>query len=278
MNIDFLNFFSNFDFLNLLGLLTVFSGLTLLLNYFFTRNKKVAEPAQPVARTFSAKVIECCEAFFPVFIVVLLIRALIAQPFKVPTGSLEPTVLAGDFIFVTQFDYGLHMPLWNNLIIPTGTPKTGQIALFQWPVNQGVTFVKRVIGVPGDHISYINKQLFINGQPIPLHFIKQITAIDDSGVDRTVKEYEETIHGIKHLIWQYPDVPAQNFKNLIVPTGKYFMMGDNRDNSNDSRFWGFVPEANFIGRARIIWFSSDPHVSWQHITKRIRWQRIGNRL
>ncbi len=256
-----------FDFLNILALLTLFSGVIVFVDWLLRRRVKDAGD-----KLTHNVVVDYARSFFPVFLIVLVIRAFIAQPYRVPTGSLEPTVIPGDLILVTQYNYGLKIPLWDKTLIPTGKPKTGQIALFRWPVNPKVTFVKRVIGVPGDHISYINKVLTINGKEATQKFVGYAKEILGGDRTRMVKKYEENLNGIKHFIYVNPEVPVQDFKDLVVPKGKYFMMGDNRDDSDDSRNWGFVPLPYYIGRARIVW------MNWDSSKYRVRWDRIGTKL
>ena len=239
------------DFLNILAFLTLFTGVVtfidILLHWIF----------KPIKENKKTNVfLEYCRAFFPVLLLVLCIRSFAIQPYRVPTGSLEPTVKPGDFILVTQYNYGLKIPFWDHTIIKISHPKMGQIALFQSPVNPTqLTLVKRVIGLPGDRISYINKVLYINGQEEKQSFVKNTKEILDNGNTVPVKEYREDLNGVSHLIIINPKAPTTNFKNLIVPKDEYFMMGDNRDDSDDSRYWGFVPFQNFIGQARLVFFN-----------------------
>lgn len=255
-----------FDFLNILALIAIFCGIVSLVDWLMRRKHKFAEGE----RKYSLFV-EYARSFFPVFVIVLIIRCFLFQPYRVPTGSLEPTVMPGDLIFVTQYNYGLKIPLWDKTIIPTSKPKQGQIALFRWPVNPGLTFVKRVIGVPGDHISYIDKVFYINGVKQTQTFVRNFTEITENGT-QPVKEYLEDLGGLKHYIIRNPDMPSTNFKDLVVPKGMYFMVGDNRDDSDDSRYWGFVPEQFFIGRAMFVWF----HITFSPF--HISWDRIGTKL
>ena len=155
-------------------------------------------------------------------------------------------------------------------------PQRGQIALFSYPVNNSYIFVKRVIGLPGDHISYINKTLYINGKKQPKKFIKDVTQLNDFGQMITYQAYQEDLSGVKHDILIRPDVPAVNFYNLVVPKNKYLMIGDNRDESDDSRYWGYVDESEFVGQAFLIWMSWDAHAN--HWYDDIRWNRIGNKI
>ncbi|WP_259423665.1 signal peptidase I [Coxiella burnetii] len=257
-----------FDFLNILSLLTIFAGVVWLVDILWRRIKKI-----PIEKgTKPPLIIDYARSFFPILLIVLIIRSFLFQPYRVPTGSLEPTIMPGDMILVNQYDYGLRVPLWNKKIVDVGEPKRGQIALFRWPVNPAATFVKRVIGVPGDRVSYQDKVFYINGKEMSQKFIKNTLEIGDDGKTWPAKEYEEDLNGVKHLIILRPDRPAQNFKDLIVPKGKYLMIGDNRDDSDDTRSWGFVPARNFIGRAILIW------MSWDSQKDRVRWERIGDRL
>lgn len=258
-----------FDFLNILALLTIFTGVVTLVDYIRTRrlrkelktnNKEIKYPT----------LVDYSRAFFPVLLIVLVLRSFIIQNYKVPTGSLEPTVMPGDLIAVNQYDYGVKLPIWDATIIPTGRPKVSQIALFRWPVNPAVTFVKRVIGMPGDKISYIDKVLYINGRKATQHYVG--TAVDKESTPVAVKVYTENLEGYVHKIWIRPNVASVNFKDLVVPKGYYFMMGDNRDNSDDSRDWGFVPQNAFLGRAMVVW------MNMRFSPFSVDWHRIGTQL
>src|SRR3990167_351418 len=256
-----------FDFLNILVLLTIFTGIVTFVDWILRRKNSASHDE----RKYSIFV-EYARSFFPVFLIVMLIRAFIFQPYRVPTGSLEPTVMPGDLIFVTQFNYGLKIPLWDKSIINIGHPERGQIALFRWPVNPKLTFVKRVIGVPGDHISYNNKVFTINGVEATQSFVGNFKEDLGNGQFRPVKRYLENLNGIKHYILVNPEVPATNFNHLVVPEGMFMMVGDNRDDSDDSRDWGFVSEQSFVLRALFVWFNI------QFSPFSINWHRIGNKL
>jgi len=269
-----------FDFLLLLLLLTIFTGVVALVDMVY--HAIIGQPRKKTGKF--PVIIEYCRAFFPVLLAVFLIRSFIAQPYRVPTGSLEPTVMPGDFILVTQYDYGVKFPVWNKTLFKVGEPKRGQIALFYWPVNHAVTFVKRVIGTPGDHISYIDKVLYINGKKMSQKLVGHATDNDGPGTPSwKMAVYSENLDGVTHKIYRCaqaemncPVPGVHNFYNLIVPKGEYFMMGDNRDNSDDSRSWGFVPVKNFIGRARWVWLSWNAEATnWLH---KIRWHRFGTAL
>ena len=199
---------------------------------------------------------------------VLLLRSFVVQVYKVPTGSLEPTVQPIEYILVTQFNYGLHLPITNTLIMQTGKPKIGDIVVFQYPLNKKINYVKRVIGLPGHHIEYKNKQLTINGKLMPQKFLAETVDANSNKVE----EKEENLMGVKHDIFIRKNISQEVDYDLVVPQGYYFMMGDNRDGSADSRFWGFVPEANLIGKGYIVLFSRDK------VQNRFRWERIGVKL
>lgn len=216
------------------------------------------------------KLISIARSYLPVFLIVLVVRSFIFQPFKVVSGSLEPTVLIGDYLAVNQSAYGLRLPVIHKKIFSTGEPLTGDIALFFYPEDPSLVFVKRVIGVPGDHVVYDNKTLTING--------KVMSQIDDGlGFDlpeegmtpRLMHQKIENLNGIKHAMFINTE-PQEERIDVVVPKGMYFMMGDNRDDSDDSRRWGFVPEENLIGRAYSV------IMSWDGSKMRPRFSRIGN--
>lgn len=215
-------------------------------------------------------VFEYAHSFFPILLTIWALRSFVVQPYRVPSGSLEPTVKPGDFIAVSQFAYGLRLPLFHADILKLGKPKRGDIALFRWPVNPRIIFVKRVIGLPGDHIVYRNKVLYINGVKAEQKFIKVTYDYGDGLTPkRVVDEMQENLDGVKHDIYLQPIGGETQDFDVRVPANEYFMMGDNRDDSDDSRTWGFVPNRNLIGRAFGIWFS------WNPVEHRVRWSRIG---
>lgn len=260
----------SFNFPLIITVLLVVTGLVSLFDklWFEPRRKKLSGDAAVMP-----KIAELARSFFSVFLIVYIVRAFVMQPFYTPTQSLEPTIMPGDFSFVTQYNYGLHLPVWNKTLISFGHPKRGDIVVFHWPVNTHVDFVKRVIGVPGDTISYINKVLYINGHKIKQKLVGH--AMDNDGPGTTswpVDIYQEDLDGVVHKIYRAPDRPAYDFRHLVVPKGYYFMMGDNRDNSDDSRDWGFVPMSDIMGKAQFLFMSWDP------AKHRVRWNRIGNKL
>lgn len=218
------------------------------------------------------RIIDYAKSFFPVLLFVLVLRSFIFEPFRVPTGSLEPTVNKGDFILSNKFVYGLRMPVWGTKIWVNGLPKNGDIAIFRTPVDQKTWMVKRVIGIPGDKIDYVDKKLSVNGTPADYTFIKKTEDTNDGINKWEVKELEEKLFGKTHKIFVRDTDFNQDF-HITVPEGSYFMMGDNRDNSDDSRYWGFVPEYNLEGKAVLVWLSWD-QFDWTNI----RWERFGTWL
>ena len=217
-------------------------------------------------------------SLFSVFLLVFLLRSFIAEPYIVPSGSMLPTIQLGDFVLVNKFAYGVRLPLLGTKIINVGEPKRGEVLVFENPVNPQTSFIKTVIGLPGDHISYLNKQLFINGKAVPQVFINNRIEPNNANLSvlttqpLIVSEFKSTIGATQHTVFTTPGIAPQDFQNLTVPPHQYFVMGDNRDNSDDSRSWGFVPEANLKGRAWLIFFS------WDSNTHSVRFDRIGTRL
>ncbi|KVN72696.1 S26 family signal peptidase [Burkholderia stagnalis] len=213
--------------------------------------------------------LEYTASFFPVILAVFVVRSFVVEPFKIPSGSMVPTLLVGDFILVNKFDYGLRMPVTNTKITQGRALERGDVVVFRYPKDESVDYIKRVIGLPGDTVAYQDKQLTINGKPVPE------TALPDYFDDERqnyAKQFEESLDGRKNAIlnnqavppfvmgaydYPYRDNCTYNSRGVIckVPAGHYFMMGDNRDNSADSRYWGFVPDKNIVGRAFFIWMN-----------------------
>ncbi|WP_321794417.1 signal peptidase I [Caballeronia sp. J97] len=213
--------------------------------------------------------LEYTASFFPVILAVFVVRSFIIEPFKIPSGSMVPTLLVGDFILVNKYEYGLRMPITNTKVTDGSPLKRGDVVVFRYPKDESVDYIKRVIGLPGDTVAYEDKKLTINGKPVPE------TPLPDYFDDERIgyaKQFEEDLGGRKNAILNNPQVPpfvvgADDFPfrdncnynaqgvTCKVPPGNYFMMGDNRDNSADSRYWGFVPDKNIVGRAFFIWMN-----------------------
>ncbi|MBW8466809.1 MAG: signal peptidase I [Thiobacillus sp.] len=206
---------------------------------------------------------------FPVILAVFVLRSFLFEPFKIPSGSMIPTLRVGDLILVNKFHYGIRLPVFNTKVIANNEPQRGDVMVFRYPPQPSLDYIKRVVGVPGDEVAYLNKQLSINGQPVPR---SQEPEFFDSDVMRYAKQFGESLGGRNYKTLNDEDRPAfvsgttefaykDNCRYSVegvvckVPDGHYFMMGDNRDNSLDSRYWGFVPEANIVGKAFFVWMN-----------------------
>jgi signal peptidase I len=206
---------------------------------------------------------------FPVIIVVFLLRSFLFEPFKIPSGSMIPTLLVGDLILVNKFHYGVRLPVINTKITEGKKPQRGDVMVFRYPPKPSLDYIKRVVGVPGDEVAYLNKRLTINGKPVETSPVPEFF---DEDAMRYFKQYEESLGEVKHRILNDDDRPSyvpgvdefpnrQNCRYSVegvvckVPEGHYFMMGDNRDNSLDSRYWGFVPDKNIVGKAFYVWMN-----------------------
>lgn len=251
-----------------------------------------AYPENPIVRN--------ARSLFPVIAFVFILRSFIYEPFQIPSGSMMPTLLIGDFIIVEKFAYGIKDPIWQNKLISVGEPKRGDVAVFKYPKNPRIDFIKRVVGLPGDHIVYKDKRLYLipacTGSDCTKYKEVDITYegnqyFRDEQADLAV--YLEKLGKVSHKIlinsnraddipeyYQQTDVPTSEYE-WVVPKGHYFMMGDNRDNSKDSRYWGFVPEKNLVGKAVAKWISFEFYRSkdgflprW--IPSKIRFNRIGS--
>jgi len=216
-------------------------------------------------------IVEYARTFFPIILIVLVLRAFIAEPFRIPSGSMMPTLLVGDFILVNKFDYGIRLPVINKKIIPIGEPHRGDVVVFRYPKDPSVDYIKRIIGLPGDKIIYRDKTLYINGKQIPQEWLGRYAGPEHNLQAAGDTLYIEQLDDVRHEILLNSKSGTLNGE-YEVPKGHYFAMGDNRDNSNDSRYWGFVPEQNLIGKAMIIW------MNWDAVHHTIRWSRIGSKV
>lgn len=204
-----------------------------------------------IVGSWSYKLLYFFKDFFWVLLLVFLIRSFVVSLYSVPTGSLEPTVMPGDILLTTKYSVGLRTPIWPHLIAQTGQLRRGEIIVFHNPVHPKFNLIKRLIGLPGDHLSYIDKVLYINGKKMSQTLLGNSVDIE-GGLKIPVQKYRENLDGVSHAILINPTAATQNFYDLVVPKGQYFMMGDNRDGSDDSRFWGFVPAKTLMGQARYV--------------------------
>ena len=215
-------------------------------------------------------IVEYARAFFPVILLVFVLRSFVVEPFRIPSGSMLPTLFIGDFILVDKFRYGIRLPIVNLRIFPTGSPKRGEVMVFRYPHDDSTNFIKRVIGLPGDEIVYDQKRLFINGTAAR-RIRSDSYQLETLSQELDVIEYSEVVGASTHNILNDRGRSSRSM-TISVPEGSYFVMGDNRDHSNDSRFWGFVPEKNIVGRAFLVWFS------WNSNDGGVNWSRIGHSI
>jgi signal peptidase I len=227
------------------------------------------KPREPV-------LVDYARSFFPVILAVLVFRTFLLEPFRIPSGSMMPTLLVGDFVLVNKFSYGLRLPVTNTKILDTGEPQRGDIAVFRYPENPKEDYIKRIIGLPGDTVTVKGEQVYIDGKPMPQKLVGPYHGTDKVSIRMEenpnmspVTLHMEDLGTVKHRILQFGYIEpymshcqgtggtrlADGGCQWVVPKGDYFAMGDNRDDSADSRFWGFVPEKNLAGKAFLIWFS-----------------------
>ena len=203
-------------------------------------------------------VVEYAKSFFPVLLIVLVLRSFLVEPFQIPSGSMIPTLEVGDFILVNKYTYGLRLPVVGTKIVPMNEPKRGEVMVFIPPHDKRY-FIKRVVGLPGDTIRYEDKVLYVNGEQVMAEPVGDVQVEMPNGFERTGTLYNETLGGVEHLT-QIINAPSRDGDRTVwvVPEGHYFMMGDNRDNSADSRVWGAVPEKNIVGKAFAVWMHKEP--------------------
>jgi signal peptidase I len=241
-----------------LVVLTLLTGMVVLLDKLVWRTDGKRD-----ASISLLTLVEYSRSFFPVLLFVLVIRSFIFEPFRIPSGSMMPTLLTGDFIFVKKYSYGLRLPVLETKVIETGAPERGDVVVFRLPSDTSINYIKRVVGLPGDLITYRRHVLTVNGEVVDFERHSQASPTDP----RFVEQLGERQHEI--LILNEGNVNRDG--SFEVPTGHYFMMGDNRDNSQDSRFIGAVPETHLVGEAVRIWMHMDG-LKWP------RWERIGEKI
>lgn len=253
------------DFSLLLVIAVALSGVIYLLDVVLLRPQRrqrlakaesaTADGIDPATRDKLLKEpwpVDYSRSFFPVLLVVLVVRSFIVEPFQIPSGSMKPTLEVGDFILVNKFAYGLRLPVVHHRFIEVDDPERGDVMVFRFPGEPSVNFIKRVVGLPGDTIRYEGKQLYVNGEAVSKSLVEE-------GPERSPEQLllEERLGDDRHFIYNNPRDPGPQLREVVVPDGHYFTMGDNRDHSNDSRYWGFVPEENIVGRAFAVWMHWD---------------------
>ncbi|MBF8268967.1 MAG: Signal peptidase I [Gammaproteobacteria bacterium] len=283
----------NFDFSALLLILTVISGAIWAVDAWLFAPKRRSIPSQVGGESNAATeplIVEYARSFFPIFFVVLILRSFIVEPFRIPSASMLPTLLIGDFILVNKYDYGIRLPVLNAKILDNKAPKRGDIIVFRYPKDPSIPYIKRVIGVPGDQLEYRDKILYINDVPMQ----QEMMGTYETEKYGTVSWMSENLGTVEHKILLNPYVYSKSILltgekcslqaissgnddhvRITVPEGSYFAMGDNRDDSSDSRCWGFVPEENLIGRAFFIWMNWRFDGIWNIPSWGMEFNRIG---
>jgi len=305
----------HFDFEGLLVGFVLLSGFIWLLDILFWKKHRTINKDDPIA-------VEYAKSFFPVLLVVMILRSFIIEPFRIPSGSMMPTLLVGDFILVNKFSYGLRLPVIHTKLTEGTPPAKGDVAVFRYPLDPSLDYIKRVIGLPGDHIEYFDKQLVVNGEAITTEFkglypgqtpIAECTEVlNDACIQEVLKDcpldkkdnseealnrhlsqcfsgfsmignyvYQTQSKSFNHYFLDDPrrgvmvDLNGKSSDGKFdVPEGHFLVMGDNRDNSNDGRFWGFVPEENLVGKAFMVWM----HWDWSPNGSGLNVSRIGKKF
>jgi signal peptidase I len=242
----------------ILTLLTAFTGIVVAIDKVYLQKKERSEIGSALRTT-----IEYSRSFFPVLLFVLVIRSFIFEPFRIPSGSMMPTLLQGDYIFVKKYSYGLRLPVIETKIVETGEPERGDVVVFRLPSEPSVNYIKRVIGLPGDELIYEQHRLTVNGE--------LVAVAPDAGASSSSPHFIEKLGDREHAILITDPRYSMRDGRYIVPEGHYFMMGDNRDNSRDSRFIGSIPETHLVGEAVRIWMHMDG-LEWPD------WARIGTKI
>jgi signal peptidase I len=272
----------HFDFEFLLVVATALTGLIWLIDaLFFAGSRQQAATSKTLPDPI---LIEYSKSFFPVLLAVMVLRSFLYEPFRIPSGSMMPTLLVGDFILVNKYDYGVRLPVIHNRVTDGVKPKRGDVAVFRYPEDESLDYIKRVIGLPGDHIKYYNRRLTVNGREVSIAFDHKYKGLGTSenmmnngGCDKVnaaCDVFVENFDQSGYTVMTNPDVRYTFDGEIFVPEGQYFVMGDNRDHSNDSRFWGFVPEKNLVGKAVMIWM----HWDWREGGTGLDISRIGTRI
>jgi signal peptidase I len=258
------------NFALILFLALVITGGIWLLDALVLKRRRAADAREPM-------LVEYARSFFPVILVVFALRSFLVEPFKIPSGSMMPTLLIGDFILVNKYTYGIRLPVINQKVVQLNDPQRGDVMVFRYPADPGLDYIKRVVGVPGDLVEYRDKQLSINGQPVATTQTGTYSYVGGGLNYVTGMVYREALNADGHAMMTEPGKPSVYPPQVAdfpyrencsynadgegfackVPAGHYFVMGDNRDASNDSRYWGFVPDGNIVGKAFLIWMNFD---------------------
>lgn len=254
------------DFALIMLILLVVTGGIWLLDIITLRKKRGVDEKEPWW-------VEYPKSFFPVILAVFMLRSFLFEPFKIPSGSMIPTLMVGDFILVNKYTYGIRLPVIDKKIIDINEPRRGEVMVFRYPGDPSVDYIKRVVGVPGDTITYRDKHLIVNGEPVAVKPDGNFSYVEGGLNYMQLQRVKEDLGGHVHDILINPEVPNVRLEGVrdfphrenctyseqeftcVVPAGNYFMLGDNRDGSSDGRYWGFVPERNIVGRAFLVWWN-----------------------
>jgi signal peptidase I len=258
-----------FDFSFILVAATVLTGVIWGVDSWLFKPQRVAAVTASGGAPDSVRepvVVEYARSFFPVILIVLLIRSFLFEPFRIPSDSMMPTLLDGDFIFVNKYAYGLRLPVINSKVVAINSPQRGDVIVFRLPSDPSTNYIKRLVGLPGDHIVVRDRQLFVNGERMPVRLDGVYQGHGHTGARIGFEQLGKAEHEVLYLMDRY----TRDYEQT-VPEGHFFFMGDNRDNSRDSRFpeVGFVPERNLVGKAVRIWLNWD----WPDAPL---WSRIGD--
>ncbi len=256
------------NFALVMFVLLVVMGGVWLIDKLLLKTRRTQDAKEPWWVAYS-------KSFFPVILAVFLLRSFLVEPFKIPSGSMMPTLLVGDFILVNKYTYGVRLPILNIKLMDISEPKRGDVMVFRYPIDPSKDFIKRVIGIPGDKIVYKDKHLSVNGQELEMTSKEEYGYVESGLNYIRAERYEERFNQSPHSILIDADRPVVSltevakfpfFENCVynsdgfsctVPEKQFFMLGDNRDHSHDSRYWGFVPEQNIVGKAMLIWWNFD---------------------
>lgn len=271
----------HYDFEFFLFVASALTGLVWLIDALFFARKRQSSTAKAGPEPI---LIEYSKSFFPVLFTVLILRGFVFEPFRIPSGSMMPSLLVGDFILVNKFSYGLKLPVIHTRLTDGDKPKRGDVVVFRYPRDESVDYIKRIIGLPGDHIGYYNRRLIINGKPLKTSFDHIYQGLGDlnnmtngDGCDKAganCKVLVENLDKLSYTVMNNEQAGQSANGELVVPPGHYFVMGDNRDHSSDSRIWGFVPEQNLVGKAVMVWM----HWDWRDNGNGLDISRIGTQI
>lgn len=255
------------NFASILAVATVLCALVLVFDRLWLRPRRLLSSS-----TKEPWLVVEAKSFLPVLLVVVLLRSFLVEPFRIPSGSMKPNLLEGDFILVNRYIYGLRLPVFGTKFLSISSPQRGDVVVFHAPFDLSQDFIKRVVGVPGDIIEYRHKSLYVNGKEQSKDFLGVDYDVELDGESWTVNKSIEHLGEVDHAIFIRPTREGGELGPIVVPDGHYFVMGDNRDNSKDSRYWGFVPDELLVGKAFFIW------MSWDHTDKSLRFSRIGQSI